>query len=46
MPSWVLTTVGSVLISLTVTLVFNKIIGIPKVLKKTKGSGTAQRSTN
>lgn len=39
MPSWlisVLSAAGTVLLSLTVTLVFNKVIGIPKEYKKQK----------
>ena len=39
MPSWlitVLTTVGTIVLSLTVTLIFNKIVGWPKALKKQK----------
>lgn len=37
MPGWliaVLSSVGSILLSLTVTLIFNKVAGIPKELKK------------
>lgn len=39
MPGWVLnviTTVGTLLLSLTVTLIFNKVVGLPKALKKQK----------
>jgi hypothetical protein len=39
MPSWLLNTLGaagSILLSLTVTLLFNKLVGIPKELKKQK----------
>ena len=39
MPEWligVLGTIGSILVSLTVTLIFNKTIGLPKEIKKQK----------
>jgi hypothetical protein len=39
MPAWlvgVLSAIGSILLSLTVTLIFNKAVGLPKELKKQK----------
>lgn len=45
MPGWliaVLSSVGSVLISLTVTFIFNKVVGIPKELKKQRESEAAK----
>ena len=39
MPGWlitVLTTIGTIVLSLSVTLIFNKIVGWPKELKKQK----------
>ena len=45
MPGWliaVLSSVGSVLLSLTVTFIFNKVVGIPKELKKQRESAEAK----
>ena len=36
MLEWILTTVGTLLLTLTVTLIFNKCIGLPKEFKKQK----------
>ena len=39
MPVWflnVMASVGTLLLSLTVTLIFNKVVGLPKALKKQK----------
>jgi len=46
MPTWligVLSTVGSLLLSLTVTLIFNKVAGLPKELKKQKKVAEAEK---
>lgn len=46
MPSWlinVLTAAGSVILTLTVTLIFNKVTGIPKELKKQKQQALAEK---
>ena len=45
MPGWliaVLSSVGSILLSLTVTLIFNKVVGIPKELKKQREAEAAR----
>ena len=45
MPGWliaVLSSVGSILLSLTVTLIFNKVAGIPKELKKQREAEAAR----
>lgn len=45
MPGWliaVLSSVGSVLLSLTVTFIFNKVVGIPKELKKQREAEAAK----
>ena len=45
MPGWliaILSSVGSVLISLTVTFIFNKVVGIPKELKKQREAEAAK----
>ena len=45
MPGWliaVLSSVGSILLSLTVTLIFNKVAGIPKELKKQREADAAK----
>lgn len=45
MPGWliaVLSSVGSVLLSLTVTFIFNKVVGIPKELKKQREAADAK----
>ena len=45
MPSWLLNILGatgSILLSLTVTLLFNKLVGIPKELKKQKEAAALQ----
>lgn len=45
MPGWlitVLTTIGTIVLSLTVTLIFNKIVGWPKELKKQKEAEKAK----
>lgn len=45
MPGWliaVLSSVGSILLSLTVTLIFNKVTGIPKELKKQREAEAAR----
>lgn len=45
MPGWliaVLSSVGSILLSLTVTLIFNKVVGIPKKLKKQREAEAAR----
>jgi hypothetical protein len=47
MPSWLLNvfaTMGTVLTSLTVTFVFNKVIGIPKELKKQREAEEAKEN--
>ncbi len=46
MPEWligVLGTIGSILVSLTVTLIFNKTIGLPKEIKKQKKVAEAEK---
>lgn len=46
MPEWivsVLISAGSVLLTLTVTLIFNKVVGLPKILKKRKGQDDLER---
>ena len=45
MPGWliaILSSVGSVLLSLTVTFIFNKVVGIPKELKKQREAEAAK----
>ena len=42
MPAW-LTTVGSVLLTLTITLLFNKMVGLPKELKKQREAEAKQQ---
>lgn len=45
MPSWlinVLTPVGTLLLTLTVTLIFNKVVGLPKDLRKQKEAEKAK----
>lgn len=45
MPGWlitVLTTIGTIVLSLSVTLIFNKIVGLPKELKKQKEAEKAK----
>ena len=45
MPGWliaVLSSVGSIVLSLTVTLIFNKVVGIPKELKKQREAEAAR----
>lgn len=45
MPGWliaILSSVGSILLSLTVTLIFNKMVGIPKELKKQREAEAAR----
>lgn len=45
MPSWlltILTSIGTIVLSLTVTLVYNKIVGLPKELKKQKAAEAAK----
>lgn len=45
MPGWliaILSSVGSILLSLTVTLIFNKVVGIPKELKKQREAEAAR----
>ena len=45
MPSWLitlLTSVGTLIVTLTVTLIFNKLVGIPKELKKQKEQARLQ----
>ena len=47
MPIWLLNifgAVGSIILSLTVTLIFNKVIGIPKELKKQKEAAERQEA--
>lgn len=39
MPAWlvpILTTIGTLLVTLTVTFIFNKVVGLPKALKKAR----------
>lgn len=46
MPEWivsVLISAGSVLLTLTVTLIFNKVVGLPKFLKKRKAQDDSER---
>ena len=38
MPEWIITSAASVLLTLTVTLLFNKFVSIPKSLKKQKAA--------
>ena len=45
MPGWLiamLSSVGSIVLSLTVTLIFNKLVGIPKELKKQREAAAAR----
>lgn len=45
MPGWliaILSSVGSIVLSLTVTLIFNKIVGIPKELKRQREAEAAR----
>jgi hypothetical protein len=45
MPGWlvtILTSVGTLVITLTVTLIFNKVVGLPKELKKQKEAEEAR----
>lgn len=45
MPGWliaILSSVGSIVLSLTVTLIFNKLVGIPKELKRQHEAETAR----
>lgn len=45
MPGWliaILSSVGSILLSLTVTFIFNKVVGIPKELKKQREAEAAR----
>lgn len=45
MPSWLLTlltSIGTVLLTLTVTLIFNKVVGLPKELKKQREAEKAK----
>lgn len=45
MPGWLvtlLTSVGTLIVTLTVTLIFNKLVGLPKELKKQKARAEAQ----
>lgn len=45
MPSWLialLSSVGSIILSLTITLIFNKVVGIPKELKKQREAEKAR----
>jgi hypothetical protein len=47
MPSWlitVLSTVGSVVLTLTVTLLFNKLVALPKELKKQRAAEEAEKA--
>jgi hypothetical protein len=46
MPEWIvsaLISAGSVLLTLTVTLIFNKVVGLPKILKKRKDQDDSER---
>ena len=46
MPEWIvsaLISAGSVLLTLTVTLIFNKVVGLPKILKKRKDQDDLER---
>ena len=46
MPTWlitVLTTAGSVVLTLTVTLLFNKLVALPKEIKKQRAEEAAER---
>lgn len=45
MPSWlltILTSIGTILLTLSVTLIFNKVVGIPKELKKQREAEKAK----
>ena len=45
MPSWlltILTSIGTIVLTLTVTLIFNKMVGLPKELKKQKEAEKAK----
>jgi hypothetical protein len=45
MPSWLLTlltSIGTILLTLTVTLIFNKVVGLPKELKKQREAEKAR----
>jgi hypothetical protein len=45
MPSWlltILTSIGTILLTLSVTLIFNKLVGIPKELKKQREAEKAK----
>lgn len=45
MPSWLLTlltSIGTILLTLTVTLIFNKLVGLPKELKKQREAEKAR----
>ena len=45
MPSWlltILTTIGTIVLTLTVTLIFNKMVGLPKELKKQREAEKAK----
>jgi low affinity Fe/Cu permease len=45
MPSWlltILTSIGTILLTLSVTLIFNKVVGIPKELKKQRDAEKAK----
>jgi hypothetical protein len=45
MPNWllaILTSIGSIVLSLSVTLIFNKVVGLPKELKKQRAAEEAK----
>ena len=45
MPNWllaILTSIGSIVLSLSVTLIFNKVVGLPKELKKQREAEAAK----
>lgn len=45
MPNWLialLTSIGSIVLSLSVTLIFNKVVGLPKELKKQREAAAAK----
>jgi hypothetical protein len=46
MPAWlitVLSTAGSVILTLTVTLLFNKLVALPKEIQKQRAAEIAER---
>ena len=48
MPSWlltILTSIGTIVLTLTVTLIFNKMVGLPKELKKQKEAERAKEES-